>query len=315
MKLKKEYIILIVIVVALVGYLIINGTRTGVVNYKLPKITTIKSDEIDKFEFAAADVKISLAFDTQKKIWHITPQNFPADTALVDSMLKEIKDLEIMELISDKKAYEKYNLDDANKISVVAMKGDKTLRSFDIGKVSDTTSHTYIKLTDNPNIYSVKPNLRTIFTKTMDELRDKIVMVVKKDSIQQISISYKGENIALNKTTLPKEKETDPEKSEWKIASTGKKADDAQVNDILDTLANLVCDSYIPENAQADFSKPYYTITLQGDKSYKLSALEAGADNMHPVITSESAYQSYLISWKMTRLMKTTEELTDKTVK
>jgi len=313
MKIKKEFIILAVVLVALIAYLIINGTSTGKVNYKLPKLVKIKSKEIDKIDFATASEKITLVFDTKADIWRISPQNYPAEKGTVDSMLKEIEELEVTELISDKKVYEKYDLDVNNRITVMAFKEDKKLRGFDVGKATDTSNHTFIKLTDDANVYNVKSNLRTLFTKTVADLRDKNVMTANKDAIQQISITYKGETTVINKTVLPKEKETDTEKTEWNIAGTDKKADQTQVEEILNTVSSLQCDSFIPEDQLVDFSTPYCTVVLKGDKEYKLSALELrSSDNMHPATASTNDYQFYLIGWKMNRLMKTTDELTEK---
>ena len=312
MKLKKEYIILAVLLVGLVVYLIFNANRSGDINYKLPKLTKIGSKEIDKIEITRGGNTITLAFDKKTDTWRIMPQEYPADKTAMDNMLKQIDDLQLSELISDKKIYDKYNLDQDNKINVLAMQGDKTLRNFDVGKVTDVSSHTFVKLADNPNVYTVKSNIRSTFEKTADDMRDKVVLNVNKDSVQEIDITYKGENIVLKKKVLPKEKETDPEKTEWQIEGSDKKVKQTEIDDIFNGAVNLVCDSYIPEDQKVDFTDPYFTIVFKGDKEYRLSAMEQKQDNMHPAISSESAYQFNLISWKMNRLMKTTDDLVEK---
>jgi len=312
MKLKKEYIILAVLLLALVVYLIFNADRSGDINYKLPKLTKITSKEIDKIEITRTSDKVTLAFDKKSDSWRLLPQEYLVDKSAIDTMLKQLEELQLSELISDKKIYDRYNLDDANKISVLAQKGDKTLISIDIGKITDVSSHTFVKLTDDPNIYTVKSNIRSTFEKSAADLRNKQVLNVNKDSIREINISYKGENIIIKKNILPKEKETDPENVEWRIAGIDKKAKQTEIDEILNGAVNLDCDSYIPETEQVNFSQPYFTIVYKGDKEYKLSALEAKPDNMHPALSSENTYPAYLIGWKMNRLMKTTDDLVEK---
>ena len=86
MKIKKEYIVLSVIIVSLVLYLILhNPDRTL---YDLPKTPDVEKKKISKIEIKKQDVSILLNKKTDQ--WQIAPHGYLADTGKINNMLAVI---------------------------------------------------------------------------------------------------------------------------------------------------------------------------------------------------------------------------------
>jgi len=91
---KKEYVILLAIIVALSLYLILhNPDRT---RYELPVISEIAKTDISRIEISGQDATISLNRKDNK--WYLVPEGYTADTDRVQDMI------EIIEKLTGKKA-------------------------------------------------------------------------------------------------------------------------------------------------------------------------------------------------------------------
>ena len=83
MKIKKEYIILAVIIVALSVYLVMRrGDRTL---YELPQMPQISQNEITRLEITKGKTLIGL--NKKDNSWYIAPKEYPADAGKVKNML------------------------------------------------------------------------------------------------------------------------------------------------------------------------------------------------------------------------------------
>ncbi len=130
MKIKKEYALLVTIIVALSVYLFLrNPDRT---HYELPTLAEIVATDISKIEISKPDTSIVLNKKDNK--WHIAPQGYPANTEKVKNMLDIIEKLTVTALVSESKSFSRYNLEDNKKIAVRAWKGDKLRREFEVAR-------------------------------------------------------------------------------------------------------------------------------------------------------------------------------------
>ena len=110
MKTKKEYIILIALILALSLYLFLyKSDRT---HYELPETRDIARKDISKIELAKTDASILL--EKKGDAWHIEPQGYPADADKVDKMLAVIENLTLTALVSESKSYNRYDLNVEN---------------------------------------------------------------------------------------------------------------------------------------------------------------------------------------------------------
>ena len=88
MKIKKEYIILAIIIVALSVYLVMRrGDRTL---YELPEMPQVSQKEITRLEITKGKTIIDL--NKKDNSWQIAPKEYPADADKVNSMLDNIEE-------------------------------------------------------------------------------------------------------------------------------------------------------------------------------------------------------------------------------
>ena len=124
MKGKKEYIILFILIAALAGYLYLQ--RTDRVHYEVPQIDTVDTGALTWLEIISKDRTVSL---TKKDgSWYIEPKGYPADTVKVGKMLQAISDLTLTDLVSESGSVERYNLGEADRITVKAYTGTELTR-------------------------------------------------------------------------------------------------------------------------------------------------------------------------------------------
>ena len=79
MKVKKEYIILGVVIVALVGYLVSRKQDRNL--YDLPQIESVQAKEITRVERTMAGE--TTTFRKEGSDWKISPENYAADAQKV----------------------------------------------------------------------------------------------------------------------------------------------------------------------------------------------------------------------------------------
>jgi hypothetical protein len=207
MKVKKEYIILGVLIAALSAYLLFrNPDKT---HYELPTIPEMDVADISKIEISKEGT--SLVLNKKDDKWHIAPEGYLADTTKVEGMLNGMESLTLTALVSESESYARYDLDDDDKITVKAWEGNTLKRNFDIGKPASSFQHTLVKLSGDDRVYHGRGNFRNQFDQRVDDLRDKLVLAFDEKDIQEISISKGEESVALKRGEVPVEVKIDEE--------------------------------------------------------------------------------------------------------
>ena len=308
MKIKKEMIILVLIILVASLYLIMQNK--GSINYELPELEEIVISDITKISIDGKDVDIVL----QKKddSWFIEPREYLAVKDMATGMLEAIEKPVLTDLISESKNYAQYELDDESRTVVKAYAGSTLIREMTIGKMASSYSHTHIKMTDDYRVYYAMGNLKDPFSKNIDELRDKAVLSLDQDDIKEVHMVQGSESVTLVKSEMQNE-ETDSEEAEdeaedeaegdktaviW-TAPDGEQASTNQVDKIISKLSSLSCDQYIYDTSKSEMANPICTVTLKGEKEYSLSifAMRNEEDKMYPAISSGSDYPFVLPSY------------------
>jgi len=318
MKVKKEYIIIGAIILALSLYLLLRKTDRTL--YQLPKVPQLSKPEISRIEISKGDTSIVL--NRNDKNWDIAPQGYPADNGKVKKMLDIIGQLTLTALVSESKNYTRYDLDDENKITVRAWAGNTLSREFDIGKTAPSYQHTFIKLRGDHRVYHARENFRHSFDHTLENLRDKTVLSFEKTEIQEIHISKEGISLVLILKEVPMEESASrgpeaqiplPPKIEWQN-SDGRGADESKVNRLLTTLSRLRCERYVDEYKKEDFANPIYSIQLKGVQDYGLSIFERMDKDAksYPATSSQNDYPFLLPERKAEDIMIDPDEMWEK---
>jgi hypothetical protein len=320
MKAKKEYIILVALILALSLYLFLYKSDRTL--YELPKIPKIPEKEISKIEIFKTGSSILL--EKKDNTWYIEPEGYLADAGKVNNMLAVIENLTVTALVSESKSYNRYGLNDEKKITVRAWAGDKLRREFEVGKTATSYRHTFVRLADDPRVYHARENFRDRFDLTADNLRDKTVLSFSQDEIQELQITKGDDSLLLRRLQATAETGGEPEpeaeaqsptspKTIWQ-SNGGEEGNESTLNSLLSTLSNLKCEKYIDDRKKEDFTKPVYTIQLKGSQEYALSIFAKTDKDAtgYPAVSSESDYPFLLQARRADNIMKKPDELLKK---
>lgn len=296
MKLK-EYLVLAIVIVGICAYLFLHDSDQS--QYELPGFSSASAEDITRIEITASGEAVDLTRDNDQ--WQIGENRYPADESKVNNMLSALEGLTLTALVSEAGAYARYDLTEEKKITVKAWAGDSLVRSLDIGKAADTYRHTFVRISENTNVYHAQDNFRRTFDQTADALRDKTALSFNASDIQEIQISSGNDTIILGLQEVPVEEETasieteeEPksEKTEnvW-LADDGKAVETDTVERLLSQLAHLTCNGYLDDRRKEDLESPVHAVVLKGDETYSLSVFEKDtSETLHPATSSQNDY-------------------------
>jgi hypothetical protein len=317
MKLKKEYIILAFIIIALGAYLAMRSSNRTL--YQLPDVPQVSQKEITKLQIAKD--KTTIVLNKKDNNWYIAPDGYSTDTNKVKTMLDNLEKLTLTALVSESKNYNRYDLGAEQKINVKAWQGDNLKRDIDVGKTAPSFRHTFVKTAGDERVFHAQGNFRNTFEVTVDDLRDKTVLTLKPEEIQQIQVTKDNQSLSLTRTQPPVNvespdaengaaKESPAKEAAWQTAD-GRAADVSAINQLLQNLADLRCEKYIDDRKKDDFTSPLYNLQLKGAQEYSLSifAKAAEKDDSYPAVSSASNYPFVLSSSQVDRLMKNPSEM------
>lgn len=312
MKGKKEIAILFFIMAVLVFY--IKSEKGDKTTYKLPDIASIETGDVSRLTINTKGSEIVLLKENNK--WLLGTQKYPADPSIVDKMLSQVSGLSLTALASESRSYSIYELDNDKKIEVKAFKGDNIIRTISIGKPASSYKHTFVMIDDDHRVFHAEGNIRTDFSRTMPELRDKKVMAVQ-DEITELTLNRGDKKMTIVKAPTPvsadisgeKGAQTAPEETGTKwTTSDGRPVKDSEIDSIIGNLSDYQCDEFIEGKTKQDFTSPVYTATFKGAKEYSISFYEK-QNEKYPAVTSESEYPFIVSEWKAKKIMKELDSL------
>jgi hypothetical protein len=331
MKLKKEYLILILIIVALSAYLMMRSWNQT--HYELPRPEQADGQKVDRLVIT----RNGKSFELNKKDeqWTVGPEAYAADSVTVKNMVKAAVDLNITDLISESGNYERYDLTQDRKIDVQAFANGKLIRNFSVGKAAPTFQHTFVRLADDPKVYNARGQLNHTFDHTISDLRDLTVLSFEKEAVGEMVIGKGTQSLVLAKKEVPaenKSKAEDDAKEEEKKEDAGapsqpqpqwqgpdgKPMDQPTVSRLLNDLSNLKCSAYMADAAAKDFNDktPRWKMTFKaGEKSFSLSVFDKADSEAteFPALSSTSPYAFTLNKAKEESIEKSIDRLLNPT--
>ena len=158
---KKEYIILGVVIAALLLYLVLRNPDK--VHYQLPQLKALDGKTLTKIEIAGPGETVTLVKKDEQ--WVIDPKGYPTDVSKVKDITDIVTQLNLTALASRAKNYSRYDLGKEKAIGVKAYRGDTVAREFEIGKVTATNNHTFVKIKDDDRVYHAAKSFRRNFDK------------------------------------------------------------------------------------------------------------------------------------------------------
>ncbi len=310
MKIKKEYIILFIIIAVLVLYIFLR--KENRMQYDIPEISKLDQEKILSIEIMTKDKNISIL--RQGENWVIGKEKYTALAPAISDMLDFLEKPVFMSVISESKNYARYGLDEESSLSVTAAAAGGSQRSFEIGTKPTGQRYTFIKLENDNRVLSARGDLRDIFTTDIDKLRDKKVISFDADEINSIELVTKDRIF----TAVRKEKPSEMNGSEETKQETEyiwqdpdeKELDGSLITGILREISTLRCLSYFYDKTKQDFKDPVHTIRLRGKKDYTLQVYNKEEDeNDYSVTSSESPNPFKISLWKIDNIIGDFEKL------
>ena len=307
MKVKKEYIILAVLIVALSLYLVFHKRDRTL--YELPVLQEVPVAEITKIEISKPD-GTTIALEKTDDRWLIAPEAYPAEAGKMSVVLESLGNLTLTALVSESKSYERYGLSKEEKIGVKAWAGEGLKRDFEVGKAASSFQHTFVKIAGDPRVFHARENLKSRFDQTVDGLRDKTVFRLEPPEIQSIEISDGKKTVNLARKPIPvevgqtreKESPSNQEQELWESAEG--KVDESKVTQILSALSNLKCRSYLYDKKKSDFTEPVYALKLKGIEEHTLAFFAKDEkNNDYPAVSSQSDSPFVISEHQANRIM------------
>lgn len=320
MKVKKEYTILILVIVALIFYLTMKSTNDS--EGELPQPAEVDNVEINRIVISKKSGE-TVTLSKKDEKWFVEPQGYPADSVKVNNMANAIADLTITALVSESGSYQRYGLSEDKKIKVEAFIGDKAVRNLDIGEAAPTFQHTFVLLKDDANVYHARGQLKRTFEHTIDDLRDKTVFDLSRESIGEIALRKGDRTIQLTKKEIiPETAEPKGEKSEaaaqppkpkteWRDAED-QTADKTTIDRLLGSIARMNCDGYLEDSAKEGLQEPTWTITLkddQGEHTFSVYAPETPDSEKITATATTNPYGFVLNKGRVESLEKSVDKL------
>jgi hypothetical protein len=258
---KKEYLILVAIILVLSAYLVLH--KEGRNNYTLPEINKIDREKITALTIEKGNQKIE--FTKKEDLWVFTDKKYAAKLSIIKDMLDVFEKLKISALVSEKGDLKRYELDDRNRIKVIAKENDKTLIELEIGKTAPTYNHTFIMLKGDKNVYHANDSFRTYFDKTDDGFRNKKVFEFKEAAVSELTLEKNG----IVKKLIAKDIKTDTEAIEKKwMFEDGTTPEKESFSDLLSSIAFLECDKFDSSGTKQDLaSQPFILRITVSDKT------------------------------------------------
>ena len=289
-------------------------------SYRVPDLDRVNEDNITKIEISSNEDTIILS--GKDGSWTILPQEYTADFDKVSNMLDIVANLTLTELAAETEDYQRYELDEEKKISVNVYSGEELVRKFDVGKVSSTYRHTFVRVGEDPRVYFARESFRSTFEADRADLRDKSVMSFDVNEITGILIEQEDSTLHFNKTIetavaptpeMVEELATQPaEGQEVWTTEDGTKGNKTELDSIVSKMSDLKCDSFIEEKAKSDFADPIYSVRITGAKDYALQIYAKNEEeDKYPAVSSETPYVVFLTSWEAENIMKKADELVE----
>lgn len=318
MKIGKEYIVLILLIAALGLYLF--SQEKDRTRYELPEPAKVTVKNITSIDIAVGKER---SFQVVRKgdRWILLPGDYPADEKKVQSLLDDMGSFTLTALVSESKNYEPYDLGDDRRIRVQVREGEKDVLQVDLGKAASTYRHTFVRIGEDPRVYHARGNLRSLFDKTVDDLRDRKVLSFDKGEITELTVTGPEKKVTLTRTEIPvaeKEQpaggEKEPEKkqeSAW-LDETGKRADGEAVDRLLGSLSRLECESYLEGKTKEDFKEPLYTVAVVGPEEHLLSVYRKGEEGKggYPAVSSQNGWPFILPDHRVDSLKSALDKMT-----
>ena len=245
MKIKKEYILITIIIAVSLLYLTLK--KDSGMNYELPELASIGDKPVTAILMVRPEGTIELTKDGEN--WVVSPEGYRTLNGKAHSLIDALSELTIQDLISPREDYELYELDDKTAVRLTLYSQQEILREVLVGKTSSSGIYTYIRLPEEKGVFSVREDLSSYLI-PREEWLDKQVISFQPDEVKNLSLTGAGK-------TLKMVKNENDGKSIW--IREGSETEETAIPDQLKELSRLTALNFLPEGGT---ESPLATLTI-----------------------------------------------------
>lgn len=184
--------------------------------------------------------------------WVINDERYPADSGAVSAMLDVLETVRAPGRVSGNPQSGDFGFE--TPLEVAAYASGRKLRTIHAGKVSANSMQTYCLIDESDDVYLVSGNLRNIFDRTVENLRDKSVYTLHSDAIERAEFTgpAASDGWILERNGIP---------AAWHFSDSDRIPDAETVAAWIRSVASLRAQEYAPENIAVP-ERPLGTLSL-----------------------------------------------------
>ena len=204
-----------------------------------PKVLTIPDDQFKSIQLKKSGGDTTLVQKSDAGKWQITqPAPLAADQDSVGSVVSTLSSLASDRLIEDKASdLAPYGLA-SPALDVVVTKKDGKTEELLVGHDTPTGGSTFVKLKNDPRVFSVSSGVKSSLDKTSKDLRDKRLLTFDSDKLTRVELHAKGQPVEFGKNN----------QNEWQILKPKPmRADGSQVDDLVRKLKDAKMDTTVSD--------------------------------------------------------------------
>ena len=235
-------------------------------------LVDFNDDDLAKVTLLMDDDSVDLIRDEKdlQKWTMVKPVNMKANTATINSLLFDLKNVRIVEFITTHTKNSKtFNFEQPEKEINLTFKNGKTW-ALKLGNQTSSQDHYFAQRSDDETVFTIqKSSVESIF-RSLHDLKDRTVLKFDDDVVREIQIHNSKQTFTLKKST-----------DKWKLISP-KPSDSIQSfigKDILWTLNSIEFESVFardPGNTVTGLTNPNVSVKLLDGKSTILTHLLIG---------------------------------------
>jgi len=270
-------------------------------NGSLPELKPWEGDA-DEIIVKSSDYNIRLYKEGGS--WFISDKGYPGDNDYIESMVKKVRELKLLDVISEKGYTERYNLTADDRVHVQVKMNGETLRNLYLGKEGSTRNHVYLMVDDYPGIYLASGIMAADFTGEPDDLRDKIIADFKRENIESISVKYRGRIYSfyqkLSGNSIDSSKEGPiAENRRWYCRGYGKReVKPEKINSMLAAFGSLRADTFPEGVSEKSLGRAVAIVKVRtGGRDIELNIFGETGNGKFYASSSESPYVFTIGQW------------------
>ena len=293
--LKRSQIIELVVLVGvsalLLLYLLLRNTASF--SYTLPQFAKVSSTDIQSIRWNRSDESGQL-LRKEGDQWYIGEKKYPAKQGFVDTLLQQLSAPSLQDLVAKSGNLLTFALDDERAYELKALNADgNSLRRFYVGKSSSSGRYSYVRLNeDDLRVFTLSANLSSILEKSVDDLRDRLVLNFSSQDIEKLQISA-------GDTVVSAEKADD----KWQVPDSATWGEE-QIQSLINRFASMNAQDFISEYPAADAEYEVQFIAAGGVSYTVTIAAETLGDDGYPAKSSSYGFPFTLNQYTVESMLK-----------